>query len=533
MKTPDLIVQLRNIQRNALVWTSLLVCLMMVCLMAGVQQLGQRLSPGWNGSYLLVIAVLFSLESLLTRKTTTDLDFRERVIFHLSEWVAFAVMIKLLIYLTHGFQGIMQDLRSWQASFYNFFTLEYLLALILAFSVWISSRSYAGEIDELFDREQDATWDDLGKLQNALNQIRGKIINRVFLQGALLVAMAAFTRMEASWLLRQIGVHTPGYQAPVINILVYFVIALALLSQTQFALLRTRWTWLRLPFSATISRNWIKFSLVFFGVLSLLVFFLPTEYSLGLFDTLQGLTNLLMQAALFLLMLISLPFTLCMRLFAASNNADQQNTNLEPAQPFMPPPVESAASAPFPWLAFLRSLFFWIVFITVIILAVSYYVRQNAALWNSIQAFPLARWFSRAWQSLRVWLAGANRQVAKLVKNGIEQVRLRRLRPSVTNIKRLFDVRRLSPRDKVIYYFVNLTQLSGERGVDRRPNQTPYDYENNLGQALPDTEPDLHSLTEAFYEARYSQHLLDEPQAAKASNLWTNIKAVLLKKPNT
>jgi hypothetical protein len=528
LKKPDLLTQISAHQRTSTILSSLLICLLMVTLMVGFVQLGQRLSPTWNGSYLLVIAILFSLEAVVTLPNTRQLEGRERVIFHLSEWVAFAVLIKLLIYISTGFGNFLNDLRAWQASFMDFFTLEYLLALVLAGVVWFSSRSYRGEIDDLFERERDASWDDLGKLQNALNQIRGRMMSRVFLQGTLLVVLAVFTRLDDTALLRSAGITTPGYRAPVFNVLLYFMLALVLLSQTQFALLRTRWAWLNLPISPIISRSWIKYSLLFFAVLSLVVFFLPTEYSLGLFETLQGLTDLLVRITSFLLMLFTLPLTWCLSLF---NVVSEQPINSTPVAPpdFQLPLDRPTPANPFAWLVFLRSLLFWVVFLAVIFLAVSYYLRQNAPLLNAMRAFPLVLWLSRGWKALRGWLTGVNRQVSSMVKEGVKRIRLRRPGLSAPNLRAMFDIRRLSPRDQVIHYFQNLTQLASERGIEREPHQTAHQYENQLSQAVPEVEPDLHDLTEAFYEARYSDHPLDEPQAAEAGSLWDHIKRVLRK----
>lgn len=524
MIEPDLITRLRSHQRTSRILSSLLIGMMMISISVGVLQLGQRLAPGWNGGYLVIIAVFLSLEAIYTRGSIRDLEFNQVLIFRLSEWVAFAVLIKLLIYLFSGFENFFLDVRSWQANFTDFFTIEYLLALGVAALVWFSSRAYSSELDDLFDREQDAAWDDLGKLQNALNDIRKRMMGRVFFQGTLLTIFAIFTRINASELLRTFGVSTPGYRAPVLNLLVYFMLALVLLSQTQFALLRTRWTWLHLSITPKMSANWIKYSLLFFAVLCGVVFLLPTEYSLGLFDTLQVVATVLTQILSFLVFLITLPFTFCVSLFSASSGQPTASP-LPPMGPMSP--IQPSPSAPFAWLAFLRSLLFWVIFLAVIFFSLSYYLRQNTPLLNALRTFPLMHWLARGWQAFRRWFNGVNRQVSSLVQSAAQRMRIRRPALSMANLRDLFDTRQLSPRDKVIYFFVSLTQLGGERGLGRQPHQTPYQYENQLSQAVPEVEPDLHNLTEAFYEARYSEHPLEEPQAERAGSLWDHIKAVL------
>lgn len=523
MNDSGLFVRLRNFQRTSLIVSSLLICLMMVALVVGVVQFGNRMAPDWRGGYLPWMAAFLSLEAFYTRRTTRDLDFNERVIFHISEWIAFAVVMKLLIYAYNGFDTFLPDLRRWQESFTDFFTLEYLIAMLIAGVVWYSSRSYSSELDDLFDREHDASWDDLGKLQNALNDIRARMMSRVFFQGTVLVVFAILTRITDTELLRTFGIHTPGYRAPVANVLIYFMLALVLLSQTQFALLRTRWTWLRLNISPSISGNWVKYSLLFFALLSIIVFFLPTEYTLGFFATMQGAAAVLTQLIGYLILLLSLPFTLCFSLFKSAN--EQAETANPPR--FAPPPLPPGdpSDPSIAWLGFIRSLFFWIIFLGVIGFAVMYYARQNTALWNSIRGFPLAKWLRRAWLAFRTWSRGVNRQVSQMVQQAARRIR----RPTIAtpSLRQLFDIRRMSPREKVIFFFVNLTQLGGERGIGRKPYQTPYQYEGQLSHAVPDVEPDLHSLTEAFYEARYSRHPFEEPQAEQANSLWDRIKEIL------
>ena len=70
-------------------------------------------------------------------------------------------------------------------------------------------------------------------------------------------------------------------------------------------------------------------------------------------------------------------------------------------------------------------------------------------------------------------------------------------------------------------------RLASERGLDRRPAQTPYQYEQRLTGAVPEIDQDLHGLTDAFVEARYSPHRLDEPEAQRANSLWEHIQSVL------
>jgi hypothetical protein len=274
-----------------------IIALMMVTLAVGVAQFGVRVQPGWNGAYLVAVSLFASIEAMVVRKRVKDLEGREKWMFRISEWIAFAVVIKILIYLVNGPAQLMRDLPLWQENFLeNFFTPEYVLALVVTAAVWMSSGAYVAELEELFDRERDTSWDELGKVQNALREIRNRISSRVFIIGTAVVTLAIFSRIDASVIFRERGLPPPGYYAPVANVLVYFILALVLLSQTQFALMRTRWLFQRLPISPVIAKNWIRYGFVFFIFLAAVVFFLPTEYSLGFFETLAYGLNFLIQA---------------------------------------------------------------------------------------------------------------------------------------------------------------------------------------------------------------------------------------------
>ena len=273
-------------QRLALLIGNIIIILMMMCAAVGIVQFGTRLSPLWQGAYLVWLVMLITMEAIFTRKHARKLEGRARLIFHLSEWIAFAVAIKMLLYLVNDPTRFLEDLPRWQENFLeNFFTGEYVLVLVICLGVWLLARTYAGELEELYERENDADWDELGKLQNALSEIRGKIASKVFFIGIGVVGLAVAARIDASALLRTGGQVTVAYHTPVVNVLFYFVLALVLLSQTQFALLRTRWRFQHLPITGGIARNWIRFGLLFFVVLAVVVFFLPTEYSLNLLDT--------------------------------------------------------------------------------------------------------------------------------------------------------------------------------------------------------------------------------------------------------
>jgi hypothetical protein len=314
-----------------------------------------------------------------------------------------------------------------------------------------------------------------------------------------------------------------GSLLPIGNVLVYFLLAFVLLTQTQFALLRTRWITQRLPISPTLAKNWVKYSLVFFVVLGVIVALLPTRYSIGLLDTLRYTFGFLSQALTLLFILITLPITFCLSLFSITAPTDSSTPpagNLG-GLPATPPPQSPA------WWDLVRSLAFWIFFIGVILFALRYYLMQNTAVWKAIRAFPLFRWLSDLWAGLGSWFKGANQQISEMVNAGWKRLRAQRMSLPIAPIRRMFNLSRMSAREKIIFYYLNLVRLGGERGIERQPSQTPHAYKSILSRTLPEVENELSGLTDTFSEARYSHHPIEESSASQAGSFWDRIKAVL------
>ncbi|MBE0698670.1 MAG: hypothetical protein IH586_17265, partial [Anaerolineaceae bacterium] len=359
LPSPELLEQYQSGKKLAILVGYFLICLMMLCVAFGFVFLGGRLIPGWKGFYLVGMVFFLTIESIYSRKKVAELEQQEKIIFRISEWIAFAIFIKILLYLVNEPSQIFKDLVLWQEDFLQFFTGEYFLALLVAILTWWSAAAFSSEVEELYEREIDAEWDDLGKLQNVLRDIRNKISSRIFIIGTLLVGLAVVSRLDLTIVLLSSGESARRNILPIINVLIYFLLAMVLLTQTQFALLRTRWLTQHLPVSPNLARNWIKYGLIFFIILAIVVIFLPTNYSIGLLDTLKYALGYLFKAVSFLILLVTLPITFCLSLFSLSSTSSTGSpASGLGALPPGSPPVQSPA-----WWDFICSLSFWIIFL--------------------------------------------------------------------------------------------------------------------------------------------------------------------------
>lgn len=520
----NLLADFQNTQKRTLLFAHFIVVLMMACLTVAFVQLGERVFQTWTGNYLIIAGILVSVEAMATRKQSESLEFRESLLFHLSEWIALAVLLKLMIYLAHGPAQILTDLKLWQENFLqNFFTLEYIVDLTILLAIWFLSRSFSAELNDLYRIDEITDEEDVGRLQNILHEIRERLASSVFVIGAMVTILSVLTRLATPFLPAPLDSKSLGYAAPVIVVSVYFFLAFILLSQSQFAFLQTRWFWQHLPVSPEMTQNWIKYGLIFFLILTVVAFILPTQYSIGLFDTLGYAIELLTRFFSFLMVLITLPFTLLFSLFSLINGNPQQ-----PPLPMVQTPLQPAAPGqPTPWLEFIRSLAFWIIFIAVIILAIRFYLKENSALWGAIAQFPLFHWVAGVWSRFIRWLKGTNQQVVDILRREIQRVQsTRRPSPNLA-LHRHFGTGRMTPRKRVIYFYLSLLDLASQQGLARRPSQTPSQYEQRLAEALPENQEHIKGLTNAFIEARYSQHPVEEDQSRQAGNLFDQIRAAL------
>jgi hypothetical protein len=223
------------------------------------------------------------------------------------------------------------------------------------------------------------------------------------------------------------------------------------------------------------------------------------------------------------MVLVTLPFTFCLSLFnlGSEPQASEQQPDLTP------PMIAATPNQPIAWLEFVKSLAFWIIFLGIIVFALRYYLSQNATLWQAITHFPFFRWLREGWEALRVWLRGANQQLAGMVRGGLKRLRQQQVKLPTAPFRRMINFARLTPRERIIYLYLSLVQMGGERGLERRPGQTPYQYEQRLENSLPEVNQELRGLTDTFVEARYSRHHVGQPEAEKAGSFWERVKAVL------
>jgi hypothetical protein len=521
----ELLESLNINERLSILVSHLLVSLMITCFSISIVQVLNRLSPGWDGWYLPWVTLVVSLEAMYSKRASRKLAVlsKEWALFRGAELVVLLAGLKLLLYLIRDPARLLEDLSRWPDDFFlSFFSGEYLLAALFVIGIWAFSSSFADDLAEL-EGDNQLVEDELPVAMITKDRAiaRQELVDRLILTGALMVFLTAAVRVD---LLTEYGFQ-PAVRASVLHVVAYFMLALALLSQTQFGILRSSWAIERTPFSRNMGLRWLVYSLLFFLFLSALAWILPTRYTLGFLSVLQYLIGILMfglvtiwgYGMLILATLIS---------FFGFRNMDPEAAAPPPEMP-TPPPVIPGEVAPIPWLEVLKSIVFWIVFLGVIGFSIHQYFGQNPELLGKLRAIPGMTWLARAWRWLKGWVVGMNQAAGTALSAGIQRLRRSQRLRQVSESWRYFNPRRLTPRQRVVFFYLALIRRGGERGLARRSAQTPYEYEETIKAALQGAEEDLAGLTDAFVEARYSRHGVTPDQANKVQRWWEGVRKKL------
>ena len=104
--------------------------------------------------------------------------------------------------------------------------------------------------------------------------------------------------------------------------------------------------------------------------------------------------------------------------------------------------------------------------------------------------------------------------------------RLRSLRRSVATARRERS-RGPDPREQVLYHYLTTLDRAREEGIPRRETETPREYRSKLDHRVPETEPAMGELTEAFIEARYSEHSITHDDAEAAKGGWQRLRRAI------
>jgi hypothetical protein len=90
--------------------------------------------------------------------------------------------------------------------------------------------------------------------------------------------------------------------------------------------------------------------------------------------------------------------------------------------------------------------------------------------------------------------------------------------------------RSLSPREKIRYYYLSVVRRAEEKGIERKPNETPSEYAADLKKELPQADGEVDAITNAFLKARYSPQPMTGDDIGPVKETWNRIKFAIRKR---
>lgn len=510
----------------------LLVAGMMACAALTIVNLVMRITPASPPWYLGLVVFLAALERLYTYRSYSRISLftREWLMATLSQWVVILLALRLIIGLSRGVSVFLADLSLLAQNFFGYvFVTEFFFSLLVVVVVWVVSGNFAAMLDEM---GLDATLlrEEIPATQVEQQPVRERMISLIFSVGTLLIVLTAMVRFDLRAFFgeqtRVVFTEIASLQGGGASTLMYFMLAIALLSQSQFLNLHARWSLQRVPVNRQMAGRWAFYSVVFLALLAAFASLLPTSYSLGLLATLGYLLDLvgygLFYFAQFLLtvlvFLISLPFLL----FGRASPVET------PSEIISPPEIPAlvAAGNDVNWLEALKSAIFWVIFLGVVGFSLWQYLRQHQGLIDGLRKLPGWTFFARAWDWLRSLLGGVKAGLVRVAQAGTQRWRARRAGALDVFEGGFLNLRRLDPRQRVFFFYQAFLRRSGETGLPRSLSQTPSEFATSLDRALPEAEPDIDTLTAAFVEARYAPRPVEPERVERVRQVWEHLRKV-------
>jgi hypothetical protein len=473
--------------------------------------------PSWSGTYIVIGSVLAALEANYSYRLIRAGNLRGADVlrFRAIEIAMFFVLLRIGSMIGLGWARVWADLRAWPQEPWRILNLEVAYAYLLTLLSWTASTRTTYDLERIGEPP-----------------VRDKyyvypvdaLTSRFFWGGAMLLWTVGVTRIGISALLNLSRPSVPGL---VLNVLLYFVLGLAMLGQIQYARLSQRWHKEGMDVSDALARHWIRYTLLFLGLTGLIAFLLPTGYTLPLLDVISIVIGAVFYAFNVIFQVAVLLFFLAFSPLAKLLGSDLERQRFDPGPPPQLPRIING-SAP-DWLEVVRSTVFWILSVAVVVYIVRSYLRDRPELTEAVMTLKPFRAMRRLLEAIRLQLARligvTRRRIAIRVPRG--QRATGADQPDAEGVFRFFHLGGLSRQERTIYYYLSILRRAARQGYPRRSSQTPYEYDAKLGPNVPQAEEEMDRLTEAFVETRYSTHRIDEERERRVRGAWKRVRAAL------
>jgi hypothetical protein len=507
---------------------------MLTCIAVSLTQLIMTFAPAWPGTVFCVTAFAISLESIHSYRLLSRMrpSQKDSLRFRFVEWVVILLIVRFGPYAFYGSGRLAQDVASWQTDLATFFDGGFIVSCLFIVLFWSLALTLARTMHELeaspAERMPSVT-DPRHYLHSTMphhgltdRRARiSRIVTIFFWGGAALLILTGFSRVDVRDLITLQHSRSSGV---ILNVLAYFVIGLLLISQAQYTNLRANWELQSIPVLGHLGRRWLLLVILFLTIVALVAIVLPVSYSVGLIAALsavlQWVVYIILQVVFVIFFIVASVIGFLFSWLPAKQGGPEAPTR---PQPTPPPPPAVVAQAGSPWWQVLRSLLFWGILTAVVGYSLYRFAADRWGLFRGLSATSLAKWLRKLWRSLRL---GARRAAARLREQMSRRLAARQAKAKARSWRYL-SLRRLSPRERVRYYYLSVLHRSAQLGIGRQPSKTPLEYEKVFEGNVPEAAPQTEALTRAFIEARYSEHDVTPEHASATQSAWRGVKRAL------
>ncbi len=513
-------------ERVAMAAAYLLGIVMTICFAWFLITFSDWLFYGWERQGMLTASLLVCLEAFLSYRLVKhwDATLTQKIVYRLGEAILLGLVLKAYTELRYGAAAFLDNLLSWPFAFMEyFFTGEFVFNLLLFFLVWLVATLFAVRLHELEHIEDIFYW---SEPQRTYQPVHRKILNYYLTVGLVIVLLVGVMRQDFFVL----PAPPPRLQNDLLVVLIYFVSGLALLSLAYFIHLRGKWGYEGAHIARDLATRWLFYGGGFLIVLAAAALTLPTNYSLLLLDALRFAILWLFALLQFLTAVLALVVIYLVSslasLFGREVEVPSEAETLPRLEDFTP----AQPTGGFPFWETLKAILLWGVLLAVVVLALRQYLQANQELAEALRRFAPWRWLAAFWRWLRGGYAAIRRGASVAVRKTIQRLRAWSAPRLPQGGWQYLNLRQLTPRQRVIFYYLALLRRADEAGIHRQPWQTPLEFSQQLCRELPDNATSVLALTEAFDEARYTAHPVTDQDAGRTRSLWEQMRSALRKR---
>ncbi len=323
----------------------IVIGVMVACISQSIAQLMRHMTPGWRHHFFLIAPILAALAGYATHHKIQKrfISSNESLRYQLDELVLMFLLIKISTHLNDTMPELIAHAQGWFTDPKTFFDGESILMFVLSLTAWFMAAATAKDLHTITDPT----------LYIGEKSPMQRISTRFFAGGIILLITTAFARVRFMELLQSDRPRVPGL---ILGILIYFMLGLFTLGQINYMHHTGLWHRQKVRVAEGMGLIWLRYSLFFLAVVTLIAFFLPTGYTMGLLDLVRYIFNIALFIANLVFFILSFPFLLLMSLL--SKNTETEIPSMETPTAFQPPEV-IASTSPNQWFEMLRSLLFW------------------------------------------------------------------------------------------------------------------------------------------------------------------------------